>query len=431
MYRPVFPVVAGRDADLPRPHPVDAFGHHVAARGLDVPQRQVHQDPELRPQLLQHLAEDRVHLLALLPHPPRLGDDLGQREQVGIGPRPPALLAFLPVGQFLHPGHDPYRDRLAALRAEPLVLRRLPRVPAHAAGTVPVEMVLAFLGEELDRAPEPLVLRVGQGAVHTVVRIFTVKNIGLAAQLRGRMRVGVRHQHEPVELPQPPVHQRVRRQPGLQGEDVPRQVLEALLDGIEPALRPQDREPGRPDMGGDKDRPRVSFQRQGQQVFRVQAQDRPAVGLDVADAGQALLQPAGGLQAGNDHDVVYLPHLVALLVDARDLGRKHEPHRTAAGRRDPRLGLAGQLRLQLQEPGLRRLQLFLQLVQPVGLDAVSGRHHADPLELRPQPEVLRRQVRRRGAGIFRMDVQVSDKSHFTPCSVPTPGSVVTPGGSVH
>ena len=74
----------------------------------------------------------------------------------------------------------------------------------------------------------------------------------LARQLLGRVRVGVGDQRVAVQVRHAPVHRRIGREAGLQGEDVRRQVAEALLHRVEAGLRAEQREPGRPDVRGDQ-----------------------------------------------------------------------------------------------------------------------------------------------------------------------------------
>jgi hypothetical protein len=75
------------------------------------------------------------------------------------------------------------------------------------------------------------------------------------------------------------------------------------------------------------------FQRDLQQVAGIEAENRPSVRCQVADARQAGDQPVGGGEIGHEDQVVDLPDLVALLVDGGNLHLEHEAHRAGAGRR--------------------------------------------------------------------------------------------------
>jgi hypothetical protein len=83
-----------------------------------------------------------------------------------------------------------------------------------------------------------------------------------------------------------------------------------------------------------RDQKRIGRRFQGdfEQVARIQAEDGPAVGFDVPDAGQARGDARGGLEIGRIEQVVHLAHPIAALVDAADLDRQEEAHR-GAGRR--------------------------------------------------------------------------------------------------
>ncbi len=162
---------------------------------------------------------------------------------------------------------------------------RLRRLQAHAAGAVAVQVVLALLGEELDRAAVPLP-RLQRPADREVVEVG-VEGAGLAAQHGRRVGVRVADQGEAVEPRDPPVHRRIGGEPRLHREDVRRQIAVALLHRVEARLRAQDGEPGRPDVGGDQIGVRPALQGDLQQVPRVEPEDGPAVRVEVADRARA------------------------------------------------------------------------------------------------------------------------------------------------
>src|SRR5262249_61988072 len=64
--------------------------------------------------------------------------------------------AYVPFGLHLAPMLDPDRPRLAAHRASAAGRERLARREPHVALAMAVEMILALLGEELDRARIPV-----------------------------------------------------------------------------------------------------------------------------------------------------------------------------------------------------------------------------------------------------------------------------------
>ena len=151
---------------------------------------------------------------------------------------------------------------------------------------VAVQMVLALLGKKLEGAAEPFFGAQGLGQVGVGGR--HPKDVGLSAQLLGRMGVGVGDQQEAVQGRDPPVHGGVGGEPGFQGVNVGQACLKALLQGIEAAAAPQYRKPGGPDMGRDHQGLGVGLQHQLQHLPGIQAQDGAAVGGDVAQAAQAL-----------------------------------------------------------------------------------------------------------------------------------------------
>jgi hypothetical protein len=86
------------------------------------------------------------------------------------------------------------------------------------------------------------------------------------------------------------------------------------------------------------------FQDDLQQVPGVEAEDRPAVGVEVADAPEARHQPLRRIQVRDAHHVVHLAGAIAPFVDGGDLHRELEADRAAAGRRQARCHLARKLR---------------------------------------------------------------------------------------
>jgi hypothetical protein len=69
------------------------------------------------------------------------------------------------------------------------------------------------------------------------------------------------------------------------------------------------------------------------EVAGIEAENRAAVGCDVADAGEPCRHAIDGLEVGRVDQVMDFAGAVALLVDGRDFDLEHEPHRRAARRR--------------------------------------------------------------------------------------------------
>ena len=153
------------------------------------------------------------------------------------------------------------------------------------------------------------------------------------------------------------------------------------------------------------------LERDLQQVARVEPEDRPPVGLDVADAAEPFGDAVGGREIRRVDQVVDLPRLVALLVDGRDLDLEHEAHRRAAGRRQGRGDTLLDVLPQAEQARLGRDELLLQLGRPGRMAEVAGADEADALARRPLGEVLEIEVAAGRARIFRMDVQVGVEAH--------------------
>ena len=249
--RAVHAVVARLPDDLLPAQPRDRLGDERRRRRRDVFERERVEQRKLRPEPAEETLVVLRDPLALRADLVDLGEDLGQRDQAlhGAGGRGRGGL-LAPVGQVLDAVHDPDRQRLAAHRTQSVVPAGLAGRQADVAVAMPVEVVLALLGEELQRASVPLP-RLQRAAQREVVELG-VEDAHLAPQLLRRVGVGVRHQPEPIEGRHPPVHRRVRRKAGLDREDVRREVPVAVVDGVEAGLRAERGEPRSPDVGGNQ-----------------------------------------------------------------------------------------------------------------------------------------------------------------------------------
>jgi hypothetical protein len=214
---------------------------------------------------------------------------------------------------------------------------------------VAVGVVLALLREKLDGAGEA-VARAQRVADGEVVEAGGEQR-RLASQGRRRMGVRVGHQAVAVQAGHPPVDRRVGAQAGLDGEDVVGEVGVAVGDGVEARLAAQGREPRRPDVRGHEVAVLAGLEGDLEQVARVQAQDGPAVGAEVADPSERGGEPGHRVQVGQIDQVVHLARMVVALVDRGDLDAQREPGlrvflRTGQSRRqpasDPPLGLLAQ-----------------------------------------------------------------------------------------
>ena len=157
-------------------------------------------------------------------------------------------------------------------------------------------------------------------------------------------------------------------------------------------------------MGGDEDVVFVGLQDDLQQVPGIQPQDGAAVGGDVAELSQLVLDLLYGLEVrGQDH-MVNLAGLVALLVDGADLRGEHETNVPVGGPVVTRPRVETPLGLEAEQPRLGRLDFFPKLLSPAGMGEIPRAHNRDPLDATPQIHVLRDKILAGGHRVVRMDV---------------------------
>ena len=203
--------------NLAAPH----AGHGLAQRfpvGADIRFRQVAEDVQLRSQFAQQAAVTLLHLARAGAHAQNFTHHLRQGNQgpgLGFQRQPGRSLA---VGQFQHAVQHAHGQGLAADRADIVQGQGLARLQHHVAGPVPVQMVLALLWVKFDRAVQALAGF--QRAPQRGVGKRAFQHVGLAAQLGGGMRVGVGNERITVERGPEPVHVRIGRKAGFQGENM-------------------------------------------------------------------------------------------------------------------------------------------------------------------------------------------------------------------
>ena len=327
-----------------------------------------------------------------------LAEDLVQLDQVG-DPGCVGRAGSPPAGRPApRPGcSTPTVSGLPHSGQRPPCLAGLRRLPVDAAGPVAVGVVLALLREELDRAGEP-VAGAQRLLDREVVQRRWSKQRRLAGQRLRRVRVRVGDQAVAVQAGHPPVHLRVGGQAGLHREDVVGQVGVAVGDRVEAGLRAQRGEPRRPDVRRHQVAVRAGLQRDLQQVARVQAEDRAAVGGRGCRSGpSAVLNRADRVEVGQVDQVVHLAGPVVALVDRGDLHREHEPDRSrrrCEARRQPLAHLVLARPAQPEEARLgRRRRRLAQVVEPGGWVKSPVPSSADALAPGPPG-----QVRRSGRG---------------------------------
>ncbi|AUX22690.1 uncharacterized protein SOCEGT47_031960 [Sorangium cellulosum] len=338
-----------------------------------------------------------------------LGQHLGQRHQVAeraraLGPRP-----FLAIGELLDPVQHPDRDRVPAHGAGEGARPRLRRREHDIAFAVAVEVVFPLFREELHGAAEALSGL--QGAPDREVIERRVEGRGLAAELAGRVRVRAGDEPVAIEPGDAPVHRGIGREPRLDREDVRREIAIALLDRVEAGLGAQHREPGGPDVRRHEVGALARLQHDLEQVARVEPQDRPPVGAQVADLRERADDAIGGLEVGRIEEMMDLPRPVSLLVDRGDLHRQDEAGRPAARPGEPLRDGAGEVVPQAEQPGLGRYEALPELGHPCGVGEVPRADHRDALALSPVTEMREIAIAARRAGVLRMHVEIGVEAH--------------------
>ncbi len=133
------------------------------------------------------------------------------------------------------------------------------------------------------------------------------------------MAVGVGDQGKAVEGRDRPVHRRIRGETGLQGKDVLAEVVETLLDGVEAGTGTEQREPRRPDVGGDEKAFRGCGEDDFKEIAGVETKDGAAVRFDIADGGETGIDPLGGRKVGDIKEIMDLAGGACALVDGAHL----------------------------------------------------------------------------------------------------------------
>ena len=400
----VLAVVARVRDHLAPAQPGDALAEPRTAGPGQVIERDLAQDAQLRPERGDQPAHLAGHLLALGPGGEELADDLGQLDQAGESRRPGRPETGRAVGQLRDAVQDPDRQRLAALRAPGGQRAGLLGADPDPALAVPVQVVLALFGEELDRAVQapPGPQRVG----HREVVQLRAEHGGLPAQHRRGVRVGVADQPVGIQRRAGPVHRRIRRQAGFHREDVTGQVGVAVPDRVEAGLGAEHGEPWRPDVRGDQEAAGTGRQGDLQQVPGIEAEDGPPVGGQVADLGQRLRDAVGGFEARRVQEMVHLTGPLIAAVDRGDLDREEETDRAGAGGRRIAQQPPLEVRADAEQAGLGRDQGVFQLRGPRGMGEVAGAEHAQALAQRPPGQMLDVAVLAARARELRVDMQV-------------------------
>ena len=149
--RAVLAVVAGVLDHLAAAQPGHGFAEQTAAGPAHLGDGRLAQDREFRAQRGDEPAYFGADFLTLGAGSEDLTHNLRQRDQVGGAGRSLRPAAHGPVGEFGDPVQHADGERFAALRTDPAVLHGLAWLEANPALAVPVQVVTAALGEEIDR----------------------------------------------------------------------------------------------------------------------------------------------------------------------------------------------------------------------------------------------------------------------------------------
>ena len=295
---------------------------------------------------------------------------------------------FGAVGQRFNAVHHPHRHLFAADRTTIAMRNTRLRMPANATLAMAVKVIFALFGKKFKGAQILLRITTFERAKECVIGERGIKDRRLARQFGGRMGIRVRDKGIAVQIRDAPTHGRVGRETSLHGKDLVGQIAKTFFHRVKTRLRAKHREPGRPDVGRDKVAARVSLQRNLQQITRIEPQDRPAIGADIADALQPGLKEIERRKAGEKAEIVHLAYLIMALVDVADLAAQQKAHLGVTGCWHLGLDRRQQLLLQAKEPIFRRLQLGAQLGQPARMGNIPRGHHLHPLDLRPFGQML-------------------------------------------
>ncbi len=419
----ILAVKAALPEHLAAPH----AGHGFAQRfpvGAQARLRQTAKNVQLRPQFAQQAAVAILHLARAGANAQDFAHHFRQGNQ-GAGLRLQGQFrGRLAVGQFQHAVQHAHGQGLAADRADIVQGQSLTRFQRHIAGPMPVQMVFALLRIKFHGAQKaagqavlPLTPGCGaQGREHARIGGRPGEKIGLAPQVGPGMGIGIGDQGVAVQAADEAVHGRVRGKTGFQGENMFRKVGKAVFQPVKAGFGAEQGKPGRPDMGGDQHCLGHGFQHDFQQVARVQPQNGPSVGIEIADLGQAFGKAVRAFHIRHKNQVVHLAHFAVSLVNGADFRLKAEqrprPVRMGAGLRSTQNFQLFRLAFQtIEAAGLVKNQLFPQFRPPLRMGEIAGSQHIYALAARPGRQMAGGERLAGGAGKTRMDVQIRNKIH--------------------
>ena len=191
------------------------------------------------------------------------------------------------------------------------------------------------------------------------------------------------------------------------------EVFKAFVQTVEAGLGAEEREPRRPDVGGNHVGA-GNVQHYGKQILDVQTENGTPVGLQIADGFQLFAEPVGGLEIRHIDQAVYLAHRSVLLVDRTDFRLQHEAGfpRFHAGEVGNFAGqiFAGKRRFQAEEAAfVVEFEGVAQFLPPDGMREVARGQHVDALDSGPCRQMGKSETRTCGSGKTGMDMQVGSE----------------------
>ena len=148
-----------------------------------------------------------------------------------------------------------------------------------------------------------------------------------------------------------------------------------------------------------------------QQMPRVEPEDRPAVGADVADFFELAVDGLRLLDGRRINEMMNLAGLVAFLVNRRDFDRQHKTRIAATTRRQPRRNRLVDVVPQAKQAGLGGNELVLDLGNPGRMREIPGAYDRDTFLASPVSKVLEITILAGRPGILGMNVEVGVKAH--------------------
>ena len=201
-------VIPGGNRDSIGPHAAHTLGHQRLAALSHALDLDVAKNVELGPKVLQQIVIDSLHFPALGTDTNTGADHLGQGDQIFEGVRP-CRGSSTSIGEGLDAMQHADGESAAALRTPAGGGPCLLWCPADTALAMPVQVVLALFGVELDGAGETRRIAAAQRRADRRVGQVCVETGCLAPQSGCRVGVRIGHHCIAVQAGEAAVHLRV------------------------------------------------------------------------------------------------------------------------------------------------------------------------------------------------------------------------------